>query len=297
MIEFLISQTSSYTKDFCHSVNVGKIHSVYHKTINILADSQILALQTKKSPLSPISLITKLNTDDFNALGISVGDEVLFEKEKIIVNAQSDTYLFSYCDAETIDLDLTKTDLKDTSRLSSSIQTVLNYCQCGGFSELFKDQEDISTSNHFLILNATKTRLSECSEFLQNKDFQGAADCFTRLIGLGIGLTPSGDDFLCGILAGLILAKKDTCQFADILKHNININLKNTNEISAAFLDCAAKGQFSLAVNSLKENPSPAQIYDSFREIGHSSGMDTLCGVLFALKHFSSSVYSAPRNL
>lgn len=267
-------------------MTAGKIHSVYNKTINVLAGNQILALQTKKSPLSPISLITKLNADDFNALCISVDDEVLFENEKIIVNTQSDTYLFSYCDAETIDLDFTHTDLQDTSRLASSIQTVLNYCQCGGFSELFKDQGDISTSNHFLILNAAKARLSECSEFLQNKKFQDAADSFTRLIGLGIGLTPSGDDFLCGILAGLILTKKDTCQFADILKHNINNNLENTNEISAAFLDCAARGQFSLAVNSLKENPSPAQIYDSFREIGHSSGMDTLCGVLYALKSF-----------
>lgn len=286
MIEFLISQTSSYTKEFCHSITAGKIHSVYNKTINILADSQILALQTKKSPLSPISLITKLNADDFNTLCIAVDDEVLFENEKIIVNTRCDTYLFSYCDAETIDLDLTQADLKDSCRLASSIQIVLNYCQCGGFSEFFKDQGDISSSNHFLILNAAKTRLSECSEFLQNKDFQNAADCITRLIGLGIGLTPSGDDFLCGFLAGLILTKKDTCHFADILKHNINNNLKNTNEISAAFLDCAAKGQFSLAVNSLKGNPSPAQIYDSFREIGHSSGMDTLCGVLFALKHF-----------
>lgn len=287
MIEFLITHTSQYTTEICQSQKTGRVHSIYNKTINILTGNQLLALQTKKSPLSPISLITKLNADDFNTLDISVADEVLFENEKIIIKSQRDTYLFSHSDAVITDLDFTHTDLKDTNPLASSIQTVLNYCQCGGFAELFKDQGDISASDQFLILNAAKERLEECSLLLDQEKYPALADNLTKLIGLGIGLTPSGDDFLCGFLAGLILTKKDTCQFADILKKNIKNNLENTNMISAAFLDCAAKGQFSLAVNSLKENPSPSKIYDSFREIGHSSGMDTLCGVLYALKSFS----------
>lgn len=103
----------------------------------------------------------------------------------------------------------------------------------------------------------------------------------SELIGLGVGLTPSGDDFLCGVLAGLYIQGKEFSEFAYRLRDNIRKNLHRTNDISAAFLSCAMDGHFSHAVNELWNNPSTEQISKMFHEIGHSSGMDTLCGIYF----------------
>ena len=110
------------------------------------------------------------------------------------------------------------------------------------------------------------------------------ADTLCQLIGLGIGLTPSGDDFLCGFLAGLRLSLSESDRFRQILEKKICSHLNRTNEISAAFLHCAVLGQFSAPIHLLI-NPdiTVEQIYRAFSDIGHSSGVDTLCGISTAL--------------
>jgi len=105
------------------------------------------------------------------------------------------------------------------------------------------------------------------------------------LLGLGIGLTPSGDDFLCGMLAGSILAGRQREPFFLALRAEIAAGLSQTNDISAAFLQCALDGQFSEPVLALtKPEPEAARIAESFSKIGHSSGFDTLCGIVFCLR-------------
>ncbi|MCD7993626.1 MAG: DUF2877 domain-containing protein, partial [Clostridia bacterium] len=99
----------------------------------------------------------------------------------------------------------------------------------------------------------------------------------------GIGLTPSGDDFLCGVLAGLILRGKENHPFALSLRREITSRRFDTNDISRAFLDCSVQCHFSPAVNSLADLPSSEGILKVFSAIGHSSGIDTLCGVAYGL--------------
>lgn len=111
-----------------------------------------------------------------------------------------------------------------------------------------------------------------------------AAHNLSSLIGLGIGLTPSGDDFLCGVLAGFILRGMDCHPFAAAVREQLQQKLENTNDISRIFLHCALQGQFSEAVCSLTKATSPAKLSAAFHAIGHSSGMDTLCGILYVLK-------------
>ena len=101
------------------------------------------------------------------------------------------------------------------------------------------------------------------------------------LIWLGIGLTPSGDDFLCGFLAGLRLSNGSS-----LFLHTLD----RTNEISAAFLRCAAFGQFSTPVHLLTDpNVTARQIYLVFSSISHSSDIDTLCGIYIA---FTASIFA-----
>ena len=114
-----------------------------------------------------------------------------------------------------------------------------------------------------------------------------------RLVGLGPGLTPSGDDFWCGVMVALralgfmgILEKVS----GSVLKHA----RERTNKISRAHLACAAGGQ---GVEALHETISALGVADEARlrsalreldKIGHSSGWDSLAGVVCVLESVAS---------
>ena len=93
--------------------------------------------------------------------------------------------------------------------------------------------------DHFLVTDTAWKILSRCDKYWLNGRFVDAASELNRMIGLGIGLTPSGDDFLCGILAGFILSGHQDHLFFRSLRKQIAENLDRTNELSGAFLQCA----------------------------------------------------------
>ena len=113
------------------------------------------------------------------------------------------------------------------------------------------------------------------------------------LIGLGSGLTPSGDDLLIGYLTGLwcsIQDKSERIQFVSSFGKMIVHLASETNDISRTYLYHAAQGQVSsrladlAEVISCGENPEHlAKISEAAFEVGHTSGMDTATGLLVGL--------------
>ena len=98
-----------------------------------------------------------------------------------------------------------------------------------------------------------------------------------RLIrGCGEGLTPSGDDFLCGWMLALRLQGKKA-QARYLLPHALG-----QNAVSNAFLGMAAKGRVNGAVKNLLATPTAARVR-IVCTFGHSSGADLLCGMWFGL--------------
>lgn len=76
--------------------------------------------------------------------------------------------------------------------------------------------------------------MSSCMLLLKEGQYEKAASTLAGLLGLGI--VPSGDDFLCGVLAGLLLRNQGSHPFTLELGCQIRARLANTNEISRAFL-------------------------------------------------------------
>ena len=158
--------------------------------------------------------------------------------------------------------------------------------------------------------------MSECENISENYEANFEKQ-ICSLIGLGPGLTPSGDDFLTGMLLAFSLQKSigtyiKTGIRTDIRKNIgmeqdreivitkeldkkqkqickvVNENLERTNDISKEYLLCAIENRFGELYHKLQE-----QIYcgnvqqDIFRKIvhtGHSSGLDTLNGLAVGLK-------------
>ena len=119
------------------------------------------------------------------------------------------------------------------------------------------------------------------------------ASAVRALIGLGFGLTPSGDDLLVGYLAGLwstVRGKNDRAQFLAGLGKSIIRHSRQTNDISRTYLYHATRGQVSSRLTDLCEVISRGEKPERLREsadaamqLGHSSGMDAVTGLLVGL--------------
>jgi hypothetical protein len=115
----------------------------------------------------------------------------------------------------------------------------------------------------------------------------------SQLIGLGTGLTPSGDDFLVGYLAGLWCTVRNFVarrRFVSKLGQLVFALSEKTNDISRTYLYYAASGQVSSRLDSLAREISRAQstrlllhVAESAMQSGHTSGTDAVTGLLFGL--------------
>jgi hypothetical protein len=143
-------------------------------------------------------------------------------------------------------------------------------------------------------LDAAALRFDAVRAALQSNDLAAFQTGALRVLGLGCGLTPSGDDFVGGIFfalahapraawsRGMGLAKAAVRQAAQT----------STNVISAALLEDLMDGDSYRDLHELLaalQNTDAVEITDAARQvlrIGASSGADMLAGLLLALTSF-----------
>jgi hypothetical protein len=102
------------------------------------------------------------------------------------------------------------------------------------------------------------------------------------LVGRGDGLTPLGDDVLCGWLAAHRAAGADTSVVDDALR----VALPRTTTLSATLLECALLGEVAdLAADYLRSLGTPAEsaARAALTRLGHSSGEGLAHGIDLAL--------------
>ena len=103
-----------------------------------------------------------------------------------------------------------------------------------------------------------------------------------QIIGLGPGLTPSGDDYLVGMLVALRLAGRG--MQAEGLWRWLEPRLKErTSAISAAHLAAAAAGEAHEALHEVLNGNLDLAKLDA---VGHTSGWDALAGAVAVLRTY-----------
>jgi hypothetical protein len=138
--------------------------------------------------------------------------------------------------------------------------------------------------------------LAHCT---QASDRAGALRQVAQLIGLGPGLTPAGDDFIIGWLAGLTLRAGTPPQreFLQDLCAGIAPLGRATTSVSRQHLADACALAFSerladlcLAIGEAVHGAALASAVAALVQVGASSGADAAAGVLFALSDCVPSV-------
>ena len=126
---------------------------------------------------------------------------------------------------------------------------------------------------------------------LKNLDIPGVLFALEELLGRGRGLTPSGDDFICGVLLVLQRLKlismidKDIAESLSTFLHQSRIR---TPSISASLIECAALGladeRLIQALDSILGGDPPVEsVMGSLASWGASSGLDVFTGMAAAL--------------
>jgi hypothetical protein len=108
-----------------------------------------------------------------------------------------------------------------------------------------------------------------------------------QLAGLGVGLTPAGDDFLTGVMIWAWVAHADpewVCRFL------VEASASRTTALSAAFLRAAARGECAEAWHVLlaalrdgDQRRSEAALGDVIAH-GHTSGADAVAGLFWMVR-------------
>ena len=146
-------------------------------------------------------------------------------------------------------------------------------------------------------LDRAAPRFDAVRAALQRNDRHAFEAAALRVLGLGPGLTPSGDDFIGAIFFALAHAPRAEWQ-GDLPAMRARIHTaaaSATNVISAALLDDLMASRSYRALHDMLaalDGPDPSLIEPAIRallRIGASSGADMLAGLVLALNTWPPS--------
>ena len=241
----------------------GSVVGIYQDFCNILGnDGRMITLAISPMGKSPFSVLIEWQ-DSFMSIVAKM-------------NVQADQYGIKVGDAIFISLDNAETwvpkmpQFPRTFRLKApSAELLFDYTH-------WLEPTFYNSSNKYVI-DKLMSGAKELQHALVNR--HPIKRSVTYLAGLGSGLTPSGDDYLLGVMASLWLTKNT--HFLDEIAW---LSSQKTTSLSAAYLMAASKGDFAecwhdLAQAVLYQDPKALRhSISEFIQIGASSGRDALVG-------------------
>ena len=149
-----------------------------------------------------------------------------------------------------------------------------------------------SCNPHSMLERALVARIAQTLPILaratETRDTGPVVAALSALVGLGAGLTPAGDDFIVGYLAALRSRSRGdpgTAALLDALAVPVGLLSLHTNAISRQMLLDALQGHFAERLIEVMRcvcgGGDVAAATRRALEVGHSSGADVLCGLLF----------------
>lgn len=273
---------AAWTARYLKEARPLPVHSVYRKTVNLYAGGRILALHPQGILLTPLSAAVPLSEEAFaqfsvqayKARAVTPGGGCLRAGDavwQVGLPQPWEARLQIHC------------NFSACQQLLRALRPALQQAgpKTGGLSDAAfcltpQPGDTLPTKALREILRTTWAAPSPTDRV--------ASAC--GMIGLGGGLTPSGDDCLVGMLLAFSAAGQDEC-FAR-LAAGVQKAAARTNDISRAYLLCACRREFGEALHQLLYAAQEAQPLqepiDAALRVGHSSGLDTLNGLAFGLR-------------
>jgi hypothetical protein len=158
------------------------------------------------------------------------------------------------------------------------------------WEELQKNKDEIINRLALLQINNDNESILQFSNSLSlaiiKADIPAIKNISSKLAGLGIGLTPAGDDFLMGAMyATWIIHPQEVAKM--IAEEIANVAVPLTTSLSGAWLRSAAKGEagelWHEFFEALLEDKNIFLPMSKILSVGETSGSDALAGFLDVL--------------
>ena len=266
MTDSCVDQISSYIYPVDKFGQIGRVHSIFAHSLNIQVGLRLINISCFDNYLSCFGI----NISEKNLKSV-----IQSVTEKNIVKFLDNNIVFYTQDG------IKRIDVKNFNIVELKIKP-LNYFPEKGLKKTLEVLNNCKVDQRIGIPNNTLLKKFS-DEMITLKNFN-AEQIVTWLLGRGKGLTPSGDDILCGYIFVLLLVDKANTYLSSLVKQ-IRNNLKLTTDVSKAYLICATQGYVNSKVYQLYKSFKNHNFKDidselnSILEIGHTSGKDLSYGI------------------
>ncbi len=273
----------------------GRVFAAFRDVVNVKALGFLIGIASARIQPNPITIVTDLEVD-FKHL-TNFGDKVLISNgdiviaRKIIVSYDESNIwvsepLHGHVDALRLipSVHALKTLIKENGRMEGA-GPVIDYIM----KEDYPSPESVPKPIRTYYQPLRKLMRCQAPSIL---------DGIVGLIGLGPGLTPSGDDLLMGFLAARTLlngASDTTDIYLDVFRSEFPLLCGRTTLLSEELLYWASRGQFSKLMTDIMNSIADGDIsgvrasaLNMMTQFGATSGTDTLIGIVAGLSSMAS---------
>jgi hypothetical protein len=272
----------------------GRVHSVFSRVINFWGPNEVLySLACDALDNAPFTIRVVLPPNfRFDATGVMTGIPVMSGHGLLRFGTEFavDAVKAEYWEAALPEFPSGSQCGKLAVNLEVLRRSIAFSGTEGGLKELCTGPGSWKASTLFSRELALRT--GKLMTALETGDTELACFHGSSLLGLGIGQTPSGDDFLCGLLTVFHMPKAPfRKQHMEVSRCLVVEARKRTGAISCAMLTQAAGGRArETIVSSLTEIVAgePGRVAAAVAQvlaIGSASGTDIAVGLLTGMEH------------
>lgn len=258
-----LSVFSSYTEEILAKNHFAKIHSVFPNGFNLNFNGELVYISSHQEGLLSARGIS-IDQSVFDAITpyLKIGVQVRVKEQQLVFYTRPYIFTVHFTERKVKDLKvcpLTEDELEAFGFQSRLEQ--LNLLKHSGFA---------TNENLMMILNEIK------------RENEVNTNHIKRLIGAGIGLTPTGDDFLQGLIF-----MEQTLQNRPHIQALVEEQLtqRSTTDVSLSYYQAIFDGYSNeplvLLAQAIKEGNEEAfhQAISYIRQYGETSGYDLLTGM------------------
>ena len=299
LFDFSVEQCGALARPMFGGIQQGHVTAVFDHSFYIDIDGASACIVGRNAIAAPLNLVTNASQHvNWRASGLRTASGVQLRNDSFIV---ANRFRFQMAGACTWMPPVPAEDWNPAT-LRSGLASIRNIAAkrapAEGLGRLIC-QSEARTARHTLLKQADpaidllRTALSASLDdphLTLASQFDGAR----ALLGLGPGLTPSGDDFVGGVMIALHIAGHS--EISDKLWHSVSeVAGERTHPIARAHLEGASKGMGSAAVhhvlNAVLEGRicDLAELIDGIDQLGHTSGWDTIAGAICVFDRLSET--------
>jgi len=253
----------------------GSVHSVFRSAINITVEGDLVTIVPDEAGGHPNGILVATATD-FRTVRVRSG--MLVEIHGTLVRVLDADLVIHLDGARPWSALIPVANGRHWATRSSAVHALARPDT--------RDPVAAPAMAGLMSLPAVPARLAALREAVANNDRPAAAIAARPLVGLGPGLTPSGDDALAGIEAALRAVGHPAAGFLAQVLDDVT---DRTTDVSTALLRHAARGEFTERIHRLlaalldeDDSQLPAAIERAVAW-GATSGRDCLLGVITGL--------------